>query len=112
MRENGKEVGERGEDNEGADEGGEGGRGAKVYAAHNGAEGGAEDNSAEGVVLLLTDTGKEAGKRRSVVAGESPEDAGGGDIATDTGDESRNKGKDKESDSAGAGSGCLTIDLG
>ena len=94
MGEDGGEVGERGEDDEAADEGGKGGFGAHVDAAEEGTEDGAEQDGVGGVAITRGDLAEEVREGRRVVAGESPEGAGGGEVETDAGDEEGEEGED------------------
>lgn len=73
MRQDGREVGEASQDDEGAYEGVEGGGGADVDAAEEGTAYSAEDDGVEGVLVPGVDLAEEAGEGRGVVARQCPE---------------------------------------
>ena len=95
MREDGGEVGEAGEDDEGVDEGVEGGLGAEVDAGEDGGDEGAEEDGVEGVAVLGAHAAEGARERRRVVACQGPEDPAGGQVAAEDGDQVRENGDDE-----------------
>lgn len=112
VRQDGRELRERGEDDVGADEGVEGGRGADVDAAHDGADDAAEENRVERVLERRVHAREELGRRRRVVARERPERARGRDVAAHGGTEGGQERKDEQAQRAAGGAGGLAVDFG
>ena len=112
VRQDGGEVGERGEDDEGADERAEGRGVADVDASQERADDGAGDDGVEGVLVAGVDAAKDAAAGDGVVARHGPEDAAGGEHAADDGDEGGEEGDDEEAQGAAVGTRRLTVDLG
>ena len=86
MREDGGEVGEGREHNEGAHESGECGRAANVDAAQDRAHDAAERNRIERVAFLVVHAAKKRGEWGRVVSSQSPKHPAGRQVASDDGD--------------------------
>ena len=112
MRQDGGEVGESGQHDKGPDESVEGGLAAHIDAAEKCGYDGTQDDGVEWIPLLLVDRGEKATEWRGIVASESPEDAAGGQVASEDGNGGRDEREEEETQRASRGAGVLVVDFG
>lgn len=112
MRQDGGEVGERGQHDEGPDEGVECGLASHVDAAEERGYDCTQDDGVEWIPLLLVNSCEEATEWRGIVASESPEHAAGGQVASKDCSGGRYECEEEEPESASCRAGGLAVDFG
>lgn len=112
MRQNGGEVGEGGQHDEGPDEGVECSLTSNVDATEEGRYDCTQDDRVEWILVLLVYRCEKATKWGGIVASESPEYATGGQVAPKDCDGGRYECDDEETQGAPCGAGGLAINFG
>lgn len=105
------DVGGGAHEDKGADEGVEGGGAADVDGEEDGDEGGADEGCDEGHAEAGVDCTDLPGEGGRGVAGEGPQDAAGGDVDAEDGEDDGDEKEEEETDLAGRGAGRLVVDL-
>lgn len=112
MREDGGEVGKRGQLHETADEGIESGGGSDVNASKDGNDHTTDQGRVKRVVHPGIDTSEPAGEGGRSITRNGPQGTAGGDVATSTCDDSGQEGNDQQSKGATSSTRGLAVDLG
>ena len=112
MRQDGGEVGERGQHDEGPDKGVKCGLASYVNAAEEWGYGCTQDDRVEWIPLLLVYSCKKVTEWRGLVASESPEYTAGGQEEPHSCKDRRYKYEEEKTQSAPYGAGSLAVDFG